>query len=301
MVSVQLAPTLSVGHVMHNHMACSSGGEGIIDGALMGEGSNLRVVSVGIDELSALTNFDPVTFATFSDGAAAIAFESREIEVLAGSTVVERDKNNILTIGPFSTLPDESTHTIDESRRSARFKVQDDDTAKYFRHSRTGTYLAIPGTGLDPLDMNAYRTHGFFVMGNTPRHAAEILYPYRWDISAFNGHQPSKEVVKGVNTMLIRHMLQLGGVPLAEAKKIVKSFQGMDEEERRSILQQYDLPYLQLPWDMVHTKFSNVSAATSLIQFCYAAQQGRMKPGDTIAEQFMGVGNTYGTYVLRLH
>jgi len=299
MITDQLREILPIDQVMHNHMACSSAGEGIIDGALLGGNTKLRVVVVGTDELSSLTDFDPVTFANFSDGIAAIAFESREIEVLSGRTVIERDTDNILTVNPFAPLP--NRHISDESRRFSRFSLKGEATADYFRYSDRGTYLAIPSNGRDEMEMRAKKTWEKFVMGGAPQLAAEIITPYEHLITAFNGHQPGFEVVSGFNTMLTRKRLQMRGLSPIEAKVVVVSLADKSEDEQRNILGKYNLPYLTLPWDIGKTKFSNVSAAVSLIQLCYAAAGGRMKPGDIIAEQFMGVGSTYGTYVLQLH
>ncbi|MCR4264477.1 MAG: hypothetical protein NUV98_07245, partial [Candidatus Roizmanbacteria bacterium] len=225
----------------------------------------------------------------------------KEVEVLGGSTVVERDTNNILTIEPFSDLPDPASHAPDDSERFQRFIIEGDTTQDYFRYSPTGTYLAIPSRGNSRLEMDARGTWQRFVMGGAPELAAQVIMPYGRSIKVLNGHQPSREVVGGYNTMFTRKQLQLQGLSRLDAKKLVVSLSNMSQRERSNALALYNVPDLQMPWDIGNTKFSNVSAATSLIQLCYAAQENRMQPGDIIAEQFMGVGSTYGTYVLQLH
>ncbi len=303
-----------VGPIYWYRMACNSATAALIDTlrepALRGQ----RIAVVGLDTLSGNTtdSTDPVTFATFGNGGAAMAYvPGQEIEVLAGESVVEYDLNG------FFNVP----HIVNRAPKAqavnlpADYRVLGEETQRRFHATQNGLFLEIPGD--DTFRMDGRGTFRYFTSTGVTDLLWNVMETYRQKFSdslgklgATIGHQPSQAVVDGLNRTLFRIALenrnqeneQAGGseddsMSTKDIRKLMRS----DISERLTALRKMGIDALSLniPWVMPDVGFNNVSAGTALSALSTLASQKVVIPGSAHLLLGLGVGASYQAHAIR--
>ncbi len=302
-----------VGPIYWYRMACNSATAALADTLREPAFAGQRVAVVGLDTLSGNTtdSTDPVTFATFGNGGAAMAYvPGKEIEVLAGETVVEYDTDG------FFNVPHIVNRRPKAQPRSlpADYRVLGEETKRRFHATENGLFLEIPGD--ETFRMDGRGTFRYFTSTGVTELLWNVMETYRQKFSqslgklgATIGHQPSQAVVDGLNRTLFRIALEnrsqesqeAGGEEAALSTKDIRKLMRADISERLAYLRKLGIDALSLniPWVMPDAGFNNISAGTSLSALTTLAAQKVVMPGTAHVLLGLGVGASYQAHAIR--
>ena len=302
-----------VGPIYWYRMACNSATAALVDTlrepALQGQ----RIAVVGLDTLSGNTtdSRDPVTFATFGNGGAAMAYvPGQEIEVLAGETVVEYDTDG------FFNVP----HIINRQPKAqprslpADYRVLGEETPRRFHATENGLFLEIPGD--ETFRMDGRGTFRYFTSTGVTDLLWNVMETYRQKFSdslgklgATIGHQPSQAVVDGLNRTMFRIAVEsrtqesddAGSQDASLSTKDIRKLMRGDISERLAYLRKLGIDALSLniPWVMPDVGFNNISAGTALSALGALASQKVVMPGTAHILLGLGVGASYQAHAIR--
>ena len=132
----------SVGPIYWYRMACNSATAALVDTLREPAFAGQRVAVVGLDTLSGNTtdSTDPVTFATFGNGGAAMAYvPGKEIEVLDGESVVEYDTDGFFHVPYIINRPPKARPRA----LPADYRVLGEETQRRFHATENGLFLDL--------------------------------------------------------------------------------------------------------------------------------------------------------------
>lgn len=314
-----------VGPIYWYRLACNSATAAFTDTLREPAYHGQRVAVVGLDTLSGNTtdSVDPVTFATFGNGGAAMAYvPGDEVEALAGETVVEYDTDG------FFAVPHIANRAPLARPRSlpANYRVVGEETQRRFHASENGLFLEIPGD--ETFYMDGRGTFRYFTSTGVTELLWNVMETYRQKFAGTLGklgetigHQPSQAVVDGLNRSLFRMLLENHAKEAEGADDVVRDDRGQESEasalstkeirrltradlsERIAYLRKLGIDALSLniPWVMPETGFNNISAGTALSALATLATQKVVRPGTAHLLLGLGVGASYQTHAIRFN
>lgn len=267
---------IHVGDVKHHSLACQSWTTGVVDALRRPELSGKNVVVVGMDTLSPMTSpDDPITYAIFGNGGGSFAFRpGTEMEYLHGVTQFEHDAQGITRCVTVCPLPPRETW-LDYPDN---FALIGDRTAEFLATTDYGLTMSISPSDNGKIIMNGRGTFKYFVIES---HSFDLMQRevqrYEDDGSPFGplgipfGHQPSGEVIDGLNNFAVRQYERkhLSGSP----------------------------PHFT--WVMDQTPFNNISAGTGIIAMEELTNSGMLTPGSAHLMLGLGIGNSVGAHIIR--
>lgn len=262
-----------VGKLSHHSLACQSWTTVLVEALTDPELAGQPVVVVGMDTLtgSVANPYEAITFTTFGNGGGAVGLiPEEEMKYLRGRTRVEYDEKRVTTCSLVRGLPPRGEWV----EMPEGYELVSEVTKEHFAATPEGVFLNVPSKeGEMMIWMNGRGTYKYFVIeGKAPEMVYKQIVWYGalgyeqllGKLGVPFGHQPSLEVMRGVNKRLGR-LLQRAGV---------------DPES-----------YL-FPWVMDETGFNNVSAGTGLIAWEEMVHRGMMESG--LAHVMLGLGGSIG-------
>jgi len=303
----------NVGPIYWYRMACNSATAALIDTLREPAFAGQRVAVVGLDNLSGNTtdSTDPVTFATFGNGGAAMAYvPGKEIEVLDGETVVEYDTDGFFHVPYIINRPPKARPRA----LPADYRVLGEETQRRFHATENGLFLEIPED--EAFRMDGRGTFRYFTSTGVTNLLWNVIDDYRRKfteslgrLGATIGHQPSQAVVDGLNRTLFRLTLEnrnqekedAGDEESMFSTRDIRKMMRSDLSERVAQLRKLGIDALSLniPWVMPDVGFNNTSAGTSLSALTTLAAQKVVMPGTAHVLLGLGVGASYQAHAIR--
>ena len=302
-----------VGPIYWYRLACNSATAALIDTLREPEFHGKRVAVVGLETLSGNSTdiLNPVTYSTFGNGGAAMAYiPGQEMQVLTGETVVEYDTNG------FFLIPHQANRRPSAQPRGVPedYRVVGEETEQHFYATEDGLFLEMPAD--DGFRMDGRGTFKYFTSTGVTDLVWNALQTYREKFSrqlgrlgVVIGHQPSMAVVDGLNRSLFRIAMT------AYSDELERSGRGDEVLSPRDIrkLMRSSLPdriaslrkigvdavSMHIPWIMDEVGVNNISAGTALSALETLAANKTVLPGSAHLLLGLGIGASYQAHIVR--
>lgn len=235
-----------------------------------------RVGITAVEGLSSGVNFNPgevdiTCAAIFSNGAASFAFSPKNIELLAGKTVIVPDEYGVIRMPKTYSLPGP-----EERLAPPPWYELEPGAEEKFAFTPNRVMMEIPEADSDYVQMDGFRTAKFFARVVPPmiRSLLEEYYQDRLSrLKTMLGvfHQPSAGVL------------------------------GLANKGIRRILKNAGLPELNVPWVLDRVGMGNVSSATTPLTWAQLKKEGRIPKGEPFNITGFGVGASLTSMVVRVN
>jgi len=235
-----------------------------------------RVVITAVEGLSSGVNFNPgevdITCATiFSNGASSLAFSPKNIELLAGKTVIAPDNYGVIRMPRTYSLPGP-----EERLEPPPWYKLEPGAEEKFAFTPNRVMMEIPEADSDYAQMDGFRTAKFFARV-VPPVVRSLLEEYYQD------------GLSRLKTMLgVFHQPSAGVLGLAN-KRIEK------------MLKRANLPELSIPWILDKIGMGNVSSATTPLTLAQLKKEGRIPKEEPFNITGFGVGASVTSMVVRMN
>ena len=233
-----------------------------------------RVAITAVEGLSSGVEFNPVdiTCATiFCNGAASLVFSPKNIELLAGKTVIVPDNYGVIRMPRTYDLPGP-----EERLEPPPWYELEPGAEEKFAFTPNKVMMEIPEADSDYAQMDGFRTAKFFARV-VPPVVHSLLEEYYQD------------GLSRLKTMLgVFHQPSAGVLGLAN-KRIEK------------MLKRANLPDLSIPWILDKIGMGNVSSATTPLTWAQLKQEGRIPKGEPFNITGFGVGASLTSMVVRVN
>lgn len=243
-----------------------------------------RVVITAVEELSRGVNFEELSrrvesgeevdidmaacAAIFGNGAASLAFSPKNIELLAGKTVIVPDKKGVILLPKRYALPE-----VEGQEPPDWYDLGKEGADKLFSYTPEMVIQQLPETDFDYIKMKGVGTAIFFAK-HVPPVVRDVLGEYY--------QQYSRPVTVGISHQ------PSGVVWEILSRRIKKILKGLNN------------PAMEIPWVLDMVGMGNVSSATTFLAWAQLEKEGRLPKGEPFNITGFGVGASVTSMVVRL-